>query len=188
MIKFCISAALLLLGLCVTAPAQGNEMVMPIAVCADDEPEIAEEEMQEEDIESAESELAPATRAALDALKTRLGKLIGLLEAVVDARSAAALAPSIVELFTELRSADFSFLDAEDEELVAAEFEDDMFTRLEVHLSRLADVAYFGNETLVALWGAAEDPTAAAPQDEKRTLETQDDTPALESGTESVRP
>ena len=155
-------------------------------------PSLAQEELDEDAFPAEpETEISPAAAAALDAAWDKLEQLVELLASVVDAESAAALAPEIGTRYSELRQADASVLDDEDMEVMAAEFEE-VFLRLDAELVRLAETGCFGCAALAdacrlpELSGTA-DETAAEP--EKRSAQhlplDELELPAPESGTEA---
>lgn len=143
----------------------------------------------EENIEQADARISPAAAETLDAVRRQMDELAWMLAQVVDVQTAAIHAPKIQAVFEELRNVDFSILDAEDEELVAAEFAEDMFIRLDDEASRLADAGFFGNETLVALFGSnADTETEPRPAPASAPAEPEIDAPVPEADTESVTP
>lgn len=155
------------------------------------EPEITEEELETaeetEEMRDAESDLSTEATAALESAQNELEELIGLMVSVVDAGTAEMYAPRIVAMIEQLRNADFSAFAEEDEELLAAEFADDVFIRLDAELLRLEDAAYYGNSTLRNLCAGAE----SAGNYRSRNEENQDeepDSPVQEAATESVCP
>ena len=140
-----------------------------------------------EDIVSAEqeTEISPAAEAALELAWEKLDQLVQLLESVEDADSAAALAPQIGALYTELRQGDSSVFADEDMELLAAEFEE-VFRRLDEELVRLSDAACYGCEELAGYCGLAEQMTENQSAPEARTAPVEEmESPAPEAGTES---
>lgn len=142
----------------------------------------------EENIEQADARISPAATQTLDATRLQMDELAALLALVVDAQTAATHAPQIVAAFEALRNVDFSILAEEDEELVAAEFAEDMFIRLDDELARLADEDYFGDSVLEELLGtttAAEEPERPAPA-APAPAEDAADSPVQEAGTESA--
>lgn len=175
--------------------AQGLPPVAPVPVEEEtdvQEPETEEEleaadaaaEAEEEELEQADAQLTPAAVQTLETTRCRMDALADMLAAVVDAPTAAAQAPQIAAAYEALRSVDFSALAEEDEELVAAEFAEDMFIRLDDELARLADADYFGNETLAALFGTNAD-TEESPRPAPAPVETEIDAPVPEADTES---
>ena len=178
--------------------AQNLPPVAPMPVEAEvdaAEPETEEEleaadaaaEAAEEELEQADAQLSPAAAQTLEATRCRMDALADMLAAVVDAPTAAAQVPQIAAAYEALRSVDFSALAEEDEELVAAEFAEDMFVRLDDELARLADADYVGNETLAALFG-----TNADMEESSRPVpapaESEIDAPVPEADTESATP
>lgn len=155
------------------------------------EPEITEEELEEaeesEEMREAESELSTEATAALESAQNELEELIGLMVGVVDAATAETYAPRIVAMIEQLRNADFSAFAEEDEELLAAEFGDEVFIRLEAELLRLEDAAYFGNSTLRNLCAGAES-AGNGRTSNKETPDEEPDSPVQEAATESVSP
>lgn len=199
--KFCLSSAVLLAALLVApAAAQNLPPVAPLPVAdAPDaaEPETEEEleaadaaaELAEEELEQEDAQLSPAAVQTLDSTRRQMEELADMLAAVVDGPSAAARAPQIATAYEALRCVDFSALAEEDEELVAAEFAEDMFIRLDDELSRLADADYFGNETLDSLFGSdAEAGEAPLPAPAPAPETTEIDSPVPEADTESTTP
>lgn len=140
-----------------------------------------------EDIVPAEpeTEISPAAEAALEAAWEKLDQLVQLLESVEDAGSAAALAPQVGALYTELRQEDASVFADEDMELVAAEF-DEIIRRLDEELVRLADAACYGCAELAEYCGLAElmSETLSAAEVKPAPVE-EVESPAPEAGTES---
>lgn len=137
---------------------------------------------------NAEAQAVEIPVSAETVLESSLGQmeqLVEALSAVVDAGSAAALAPQIVALYVALENTDFSPIADEDEELVAADFED-VYVRLEEEMMRLADIGCYGNAALAELCGAADEVTV---EPEKRSAQPQpleeQELPAPESGTEA---
>ncbi len=143
-------------------------------------------ETAEEELEQDDAHLAPAASQILELTRLRVDALAELLAAIVDSRTAATLAPQIAAACEALRNVDFSALAEEDEELVAAEFAEDMFIRLDDELARLADAGFFGDQLLTALFGSVgkEEELRPVPP----PLERQGEVPVLEAGTESVQP
>lgn len=146
------------------------------------------DDMPAEDINPAEleAELSPAAAAALDMAKHQLDRLADMLSAVVDAASAATLTPHIAASYEALRHIDFSAFTEDDVEVVAAEFAEDMFLRLDAELARLADADYFGNAQLAAL--CAEPEAEAVSSKPGAVIPSAHDAPVPEAGTESVHP
>lgn len=142
-----------------------------------------------EDLNPAEleSEISPAAAAALDSAQQQLDSLADMLASVVDSRSATVLAPRISAAYESLRNIDFSAFAEDDVEVVAAEFAEDMFLRLDAELDRLADAGYFGNALLASLCSEPESP-ASRPESPDAASPVTDDTPTPEAGTESVLP
>lgn len=178
--------------------AQNLPPVAPMPVEAEGdaaEPETEEEleaadaaaEAEEEALEQADAQLSPAAVSALETIRCRMDALADMLAAVVDAPTAAARAPQIATAYEALRSVDFSALAEEDEELVAAEFAEDMFIRLDDELARLADADYYGNETLAALFGTNAD-TEETPRPAPAPVQPEIDAPVPEADTESATP
>lgn len=155
-------------------------------------PSLAQEELDEEAFPAEpETEISPAAAAALDAAWDKLEQLVELLASVVDAESAAALAPEIGTRYSELRQADASVLDDEDMEVMAAEFEE-VFLRLDAELVRLAETGCFGCAALAdacrlpELSGAADEPAAEPEKRSAQPLPLDElELPAPESGTEA---
>lgn len=168
--------------------AEEQEMDEP---STEEELEAADEETadteSEENIEQADARISPAAAQTLDAVRRQMDELVWMLAQVVDVQTAAIHTPKILAAFEALRNVDFSILDAEDEELVAAEFAEDMFIRLDDEVSRLADADFFGNETLVALFGANAD-TETELRPAPAPVEPEIDAPVPEADTESATP
>ncbi len=157
----------------------------------EEEPEAADAaaEAAEEETEHADAQLSPAAAQMLEATRHRMDALADMLAAVVDAPTAAAQAPQIAAAYEALRSVDFSALAEEDEELVAAEFAEDMVIRLDDEQARLADADYFGNETLSALFGTSPGPEETPrPTPAPAPAEVEIDAPVPEADTESATP
>ena len=131
-----------------------------------------------------ESEISPVAEAELESIRSRMELLTELLVAVVDPESAAAHAAQIKELFEELRSLNTEFVTEEDEEFVAAEFEE-IFLQLEEELHRLADADCYGCTALAELCEGAV-PAADSPQPVREIPVEQPEVPAAEAGTESA--
>ena len=131
-----------------------------------------------------ESEISPVAEAELESIRSRMELLTELLVAVVDPESAAAHAAQIKELFEELRSLNTEFVTEEDEEFVAAEFEE-IFLQLEEELHRLADADCYGCTALAEVCEGAV-PAADAPQPVREIPVEQPEVPAAEAGTESA--
>lgn len=155
------------------------------ALANDDEEALVTEEALEND--DAEGGLSPAASSALQLARGEIDRLADMLAGVVDADSAASLAPQICEAYEALRDTDFSALIMEDAELVAAEFAEDIFQRMDAELARLEDAGYFGNAALVELFGY-ETQVPAAHAQRREASESVTDAPAQESGTESALP
>lgn len=199
--KFCLSLAVLFDALLVApAAAQGLPPVAPLPVADETdaaEPETEEEleaadtaaELAEEELEQEDAQLSPAAVQTLDSIRRQMEELADMLAAVVDGPTAAARAPQIAAAYEALRSVDFSALAEEDEELVAAEFAEDMFIRLDDELARLVDADYFGNEMLGTLFGSdAEAGEAPLPAPAPAPETTEVDSPVPEADTESTTP
>lgn len=190
--KYRLSASLLAIALLV-APA----VAQTATAVADDyaeemvgaEAEALEGDCEaEEALEEAEETISPAAKAALEQTRVRMEQLADMLASVVDAASAEAMAPRIVEAFDSLKYADFSSLAEEDEEMVAAEFAEDMVARLDAELERLSDAGFYGNPQLLQFFSASEGTPDSAPAKEVDFPEEREvDIPAQEAGTESVR-
>ena len=131
-----------------------------------------------------ESEISPVAEAELESIRNSMELLTELLVAVVDPESAAAHAAQIKELFEELRSLNTEFVTEEDEEFVAAEFEE-IFLQLEEELHRLADADCYGCTALAELCEGAV-PAADSPQPVREIPVEQPEVPAAEAGTESA--
>lgn len=130
-------------------------------------------------------EIPVSAETVLESALGQMEQLVEALSAVVDAGSAAALAPQIVALYAALENTDFSPIADEDEELVAADFEE-VYVRMEEEMMRLADVGCYGNAALAELCGAADEVTV---EPEKRSAQPlpleEQELPAPESGTEA---
>ena len=152
-------------------------------------PALAEDELEEEIYPAEpETEISPAAAAALDAAWVKLEQLVELLAGVVDAESAAAHAPQIGALYTELRQADASVLDDEDVEVMAAEFEE-LFLRLDAELVRLEDAGCFGCAELSEHCRLAESSVESEATAAPRIVPVEEaEAPAPEAGTESLLP
>ncbi len=150
----------------------------------DDEALETEEALENDDTEGS---LSPAASSALQSARGEIDRLADMLAGVVDAASAASLAPRICEAYEALSDTDFSALIMEDAELVAAEFADDIFLRMDAELARLEDAGFFGNAALVELFGY-ETQVSAARAHRREAAESATDAPAQESGTESALP
>lgn len=190
--KYRLSASLLAIALLV-APAVAQTAT---AVADDYAEEMVDAEAEalegdceaEEALEEEEETISPAAKAALEQTRVRMEQLADMLASVVDAASAEAMAPRIVEAFDSLKYADFSSLAEEDEELVAAEFAEDMVARLDAELERLSDAGFYGNPQLLQFFSASEGTPDSAPAKEVDVTEEKEvDIPAQEAGTESVR-
>lgn len=196
--KLRLIAPVLAVALLVAPAAAQNVPVaapMPLAAEEEQEPDepTTEEELEAADaaagvqMEEADAQLSTAAAQTLEATHRQMDALAVMVAAVVDAGSAEALAPMIAAAYEALLNVDFSSLSEEDEELVAAEFAEDMFIRMDEELARLADADYFGNAALRKLFGIAEEAPAhkpAAPQ--PRPAEPHADSPVIEAGTEST--
>ena len=134
-------------------------------------------------VEAQAVEIPVSAETVLESALGQMEQLVEALSAVVDAGSAAALAPQIVALYAALENTDFSPI--ADEELVAADFEE-VYVRMEEEMMRLADVGCYGNAALAELCGAADEVTV---EPEKRSAQPQpqeeQELPAPESGTEA---
>lgn len=136
-------------------------------------------------VEEAEVEdtISQEATAALQAAKMRMNALADMLALVVDAESAARLAPQITLAYGELKDADFAVLTDEDEEVVAAEFAEDMFLSLDAQLERLMEADFYSNMALKQLFGLENEEPG---NKEMPRLEAGDEAPAAESVTESA--
>lgn len=147
---------------------------------------VAEEQAEEQNPAELEAGISPTAAAALAVAEAQLERLADMLAGVVDASTAATLAPHISAAYEALRNVDFSAFADEDEELVAAEFAEDMFLRLDAELARLADEDYFGNEELAELCGGPEsEPAPVKPGADVPPVRPMADEPVPEAGTES---
>lgn len=158
--------------------------VAPFALATESALDLPAEEANPAELES---EISPAAAAALDIAKQQLDRLADMLSAVVDARSASTLAPHICAAYESLRNIDFAAFAEDDEELVAAEFAEDMFLRLDAELDRLTEAAFFNNARLATLFAEADSP-ASLPDAPITPIPATGDTPTPEAGTESFIP
>jgi hypothetical protein len=133
-----------------------------------------------------ESEISPVAEAELESIRSRMELLTELLASVVDPESAAAHASQIKALYEELRAFNTDFVSEEDEEFVAAEFEE-VFLQLEDELRRLDDADCYGCVVLAELIGVA-DAAAETTQTQpvRETPVEQVEVPAAEAGSEST--
>ena len=134
----------------------------------------------------SEAELSPVVEAELESIRERVEQLTELLVAVVDPESAAAHAAPIKELYEGLRALNTDFVSEEDEEYVAAEFEE-VYLQLEDELRRLVDADYYGCAVLAELFEEADTAveTVDPPPAHESSVE-QEEIPAAEAGTESA--
>ncbi len=143
----------------------------------------------EEALEEGEETISPAAKATLEQARICMEKLADMMAAVVDPASAAAMASRIAEAYESLKYTDWSSLADEDEELVAAEFAEDMVVRLDAEIERLSDAGFYGNQHLLLLFSAQEKSSDSLHAKENdATIEKEVDIPAQEAGTESVGP
>lgn len=148
---------------------------------ATEEPEVAGFDETE-----PEAEISPVAEAELESIRSRMELLTELLASVVDPESAAAHASQIKALYEELRALNTDFVSEEDEEFVAAEFEE-VFLQLEDELRRLDDADCYGCVVLAELIGVA-DAAAETTQTQpvRETPVEQVEVPAAEAGSEST--
>lgn len=196
--KYSLSASLSLLALLV-APAAALEMPVGAGayeepgeravgeLAAGDEDPDADACAAEEDLEEAEVPISPAAQAALEQARIHTESMADMLASVVDAASANLLAPRISAAYEALKNTDFSSLAVEDEELLAAEYAEELVARLDAELERLSEAGFYGNLLLQQLFGGPVEPADTLPSQEKNTTPGKEvDVPALEAGTESV--
>lgn len=146
----------------------------------------AEPEMAGFDETEPETEISPVAEAELESIRSRMELLTELLASVVDPESAAAHASQIKALYEELRALNTDFVSEEDEEFVAAEFEE-VFLQLDDELRRLEDVDCYGCAALAALIVVADAAAEAGQAHPGRVAPAEQvEVPAAEAGTEST--
>ncbi len=125
----------LLIVSCALPPLSAQEDLLP------------EAEVRAE-LAAEEEEMSEAERALRDAIHERGRELVALLRKVQDAAAAKRHAARIRELL--LWEPDAAVLDQVDEELLAVEFLES-FEAIATELSRLAEVRFYGEESLLEL-------------------------------------
>lgn len=177
------------------AMAEENAAATSSVIAPEDgEPQSAEMEPSATDAADENmdgNEISPENSALLHRVRLQTDSLVDMLARVVDAESAAALAPDICAAVESLRQCDFSTLAEEDMEMVAAEFAQDIFLRLDAQFERLADADYYGNAALEGVIGLdiqlqQEVPAHTVPH--RSTVPSAIEAPAQEAATESVLP
>lgn len=125
----------LLIASCALPPLNAQEELLP------------EAEVRAE-LAAEEEEMSEAERALRDAIHERGRELVALLQKVQDAAAAEQHAARIRELL--LWEPDAAVLAQVDEELLAVEFMES-FEAIATELSRLAEVRFYGEESLLEL-------------------------------------
>lgn len=138
--------------------------------------------------EEAAETISPAAIQAVEAANAQLEALMTLLCRIVDADSAAQLAPQVVAAYECLRNIDMSAFAEDDEEMLAAEFANDVYIKVAEEMLRLADASFYGNVQLQTLLDTAETLEEDAPAEPRQMLPSAAEAPAREAATESLLP